>query len=146
VAETGADMSRFASSAHLASWAGVCPGHNESGGKRRSGRTRPGNKWLSDALSEAAWAAARSKDTYLAAKFRKVAGPRPDDVRRKKAVVAVAHKLLVIAYAIMATPGETYRELGGDWFAQHDHPERRKARLITQLEALGYDVELTAVA
>lgn len=146
VAETGADMSRFASSAHLASWTGLCPGHHESGGKRRSGRTRPGNVWLSDTLTEAAWAAARTKDTYLAAKFRKVAGPRPDTLRRKKAAVAVAHKLLVIAYAIMATPEETYRELGGDWFARNDNPERRKARLIAQLHTLGYDVELTPAA
>jgi len=146
VAETGADMSRFPTPAHLASWTGVCPGHNESGGKRRSGRTRPGNKWLSATLVDAAWAAARTKDTYLAAKFRRVAGPKPDDVRRKKAVVAVAHKILVAAHAIMATPDETYRELGGDWFTKHHHPERRKARLIAQLEALGYDVELTPAA
>lgn len=146
VAETGADMARFPTSAQLASWAGVCPGHNESGGKRRSGRTRPGNKWLSEALVEAAWAAARTKDTSLAAKFRRVAGPRHDDLRRKKAAVAVAHKILIASHAIMATPGETYRELGGDWFAKHDNPERRKARLTAQLNKLGYDVELTPTA
>ena len=143
IAETGADMSRFASSAHLASWAGLCPGHHESGGKRRSGRTRHGNPWLAEALVEAAWSAARSHDTYLAAKFRRVAGPKRDDLRRKKAAVAVAHKLLVIAYALMSTPGEVYRELGADHFAKHDNPERRKARLIAQLATLGYDVTLT---
>jgi transposase len=74
--------------------AGLCPGHNESGGKRRSGRTRPGDVWLADALTEAAWAAARSNDTYLAAKFRRVAGSKRDDQRRKNTAVAVAHKLL----------------------------------------------------
>lgn len=146
VAETGGDMSRFPTAQHLASWAGLCPGQNESGGKRKSGRTRHGDQWLADALVQAAWAAARSTDTYLAAKFRRVAGPKRDEQRRKKAVVAVAHKLLVIAYAIMATPGETYRELGADHFTKHDNPERRKARLIAQFAKLGYDVELTPTA
>lgn len=146
VAETGGDMSRFPTAQHLASWAGLCPGQNEWGGKRKSGRTRHGDQWLADALVQAAWAAARSTDTYLAAKFRRVAGPKRDEQRRKKAVVAVAHKLLVIAYAIMATPGETYRELGADHFTKHDNPERRKIRLIAQFAKLGYDVELTPTA
>jgi len=143
VAETGGDMSRFPTSGHLASWAGLCPGHNESGGKRKSGRTRHGDQWLADALIQAAWAAARTTDTYLAAKFRKVAGPKHDAQRRKKAAVAVAHKLLIIAYAIMATPAETYRELGADHLTRHDDTERRKTRLIAQLAKLGYEVELT---
>jgi transposase len=146
VAETGGDMTRFPTSGHLASWAGLCPGQNESGGKRKSGRTRHGDQWLADTLVQAAWAASRTKDTYLAAKFRRVAGPKRDPQRRKKAAVAVAHKLLIIAYALMATPGETYRELGADHFTRHDDTERRKARLIAQLGKLGYDVELTPAA
>ena len=84
VAETGADMSRFPDHRHLASWTGVCPGHNESGGKRRSGRTRHGDVWLADALTEAAWAAIRTKDTYLQAKFWRVAGRRPTGTRRAR--------------------------------------------------------------
>lgn len=109
IAETGGDMSRFPTHQHLASWAGLCPGHNESGGKRRSGHTTHGNIWLAASLTQAAWAAARTNDSYLQAKFWRVAGPRADDKRKKKAAVAVAHKILVAAYYIMASPNETYR-------------------------------------
>ena len=143
VAETGADMSRFPDHQHLASWAGLCPGHNESGGKRRSGKTNPGDVWLADALTEAAWAAMRTKDSYLQAKFWRVAGPRASSHDKAKAAVAVAHKMLIAAYYIMAIPGETYRELGGDYFASRDNPERRRDRLVAQLSRLGYDVALT---
>jgi transposase len=143
IAETGADMSRFPTTGHLASWAGLCPGHNQSGGKRRSGKTTPGDVWLADALTEAAWAALRTTDTYLQAKFWRVAGPRADSHRKNKAAVAVAHKMLIAAYHIMATPDEVYRDLGGDYFAKHDNPERRRDRLIAQLAKLGYDVKLT---
>jgi transposase len=143
VAETGTDMSRFPDHQHLASWAGLCPGHNESGGKRRSGRTTHGNVWLTDALTEAAWAAIRTKDTYLQAKFWRVAGPRADSHSKAKAAIAVAHKLLIASYHIMATPAETYHELGGDYFTSRDNPERRRDRLVAQLAKLGYDVDLT---
>ena len=143
IAETGADMTPFPTHGHLASWAGMSPGHNDSGGKRRSGRTTRGNVWLADALIEAAWSAARSHDTYLAAKFWRVAGPRADGKRKKKAAVAVGHKILIAAWHIMNSPDEVYRDLGGDYFARHDNPDRRKHRLINQLAALGYDVTLT---
>lgn len=143
VAETGAEMSRFPDHRHLASWAGLCPGHNESGGKRRSGRTRHGDVWLADALTEAAWAAIRTKDTYLQAKFWRVAGPRADSHARSKAAIAVAHKILIAAYHIMAAPDAVYHELGGDFFASRDNPERRRDRLVSQLAKLSYDVDLT---
>jgi transposase len=146
VAETGGDMSRFPDHQHLASWAGLCPGHNESGGKRRSGRTTHGDVWLADALTEAAWAAIRTKDTYLQAKFWRVAGPRADGHHKAKAAIAVAHKILIAAYHIMASPDQTYIELGGDYFTSRDNPERRRDRLVAQLTRLGYDVDLTPTA
>jgi transposase len=143
VAETGGDMTLWPSAGHLASWAGMSPGHNESGGKRRSGRTTTGDVWLADALTEAAWSAVRAKDTYLAAKFWRVAGPRATANRKKKAAIAVGHKILIAAYHIAATPDEVYRDLGGDYFARRDDPDRRRNRLLAQLASLGYQVELT---
>ena len=146
VAETGADMTRFPTHLHLASWVGLSPGHNESGGKRKSGRTTHGDVWLADALTEAAWAAIRTKDTYLQAKFWRVAGPRADSQRKAKAAIAVAHKILIAAYYIMARDDETYRDLGPEHIANRDDPERRRDRLVSQLAKLGYDVELRPAA
>lgn len=143
IAETGGDMTRFPDHRHLASWAGMCPGHNESGGKRRSGRTTHGNVWLADALVDAAWAAARANDTYLQTKFWQVAGPRATAGDKKKAAVAVGHKILIAAYHIMAIPGEVYRELGAEYLTRRDDPQRRRDRLVNQLTKLGYSVELT---
>jgi transposase len=142
IAETTADMDRFPDASHLASWAGVCPGNNESAGKRFSGRTRKANAWLQSALVDAAWAAARTKDTYLAAQFWRLAGR----IGKKKAAMAVAHSILVIAYHLMADPDALYSDLGADWFVRRNNPDARKQRLVKQLADLGYHVELTPTA
>jgi len=136
VAEIGTDMSRFPTADHRAAWAGVAPGNNESGGKRRSGKTRKGNRALRTALVQAAQAAARTKGTYLAAQYHRLAGRRG----KKKAIMAVAHSILVIVYHLIQRQ-ETYRELGGDYFDQR-RPEATAKRLVKRLEQLGYQVTL----
>lgn len=138
VAEIGTDMSRFPSADHLSAWGGVAPGNDESAGKRRSGRTRPGNKALRTALTQAAQAAARTKNTYLAAQYRRIAARRG----KKKAIMAVAHSILVIAYHLISRK-EDYRELGGDYFDKR-RPEATAKNLINRLEALGYTVTAQA--
>ena len=140
ISEIGIDMSRFPTADHLASWAGVAPGNNESGGKRRSGKTRKGNQHLRTALSQAANAAARTKGTYLQAQYHRLAGRRG----RKRAIMAVAHSILIIAYHLIVRK-EPYRELGGDYF-DNIHPERTAKRLIKRLEQLGFQVSVQEFA
>jgi len=140
IAEVGVDMSAFPTAAHLASWAALCPGNNESAGKHKSGKTRKGNRWLRTALIEAAAGASRAKDSALQARFRRVLRHRGP----KKAVVALAHALLRIAYHVLAH-GTTYRELGGDYY-DRGHTQRLTRRAIRLLEGQGYRVTLEPAA
>ena len=136
VSEIGIDMSRFPTADHLAAWAGVAPGNNESAGKRRSGKTRPGNKALRAALNQAAHGAAHTKNTYLSAQYRRLSARRG----KKKAIVAVMHSILVIVYHLIQRK-EPYRELGGDYFDKQK-PEATARRLVKRLEQLGFQVSL----
>jgi transposase len=136
IAETGADMTRFSTPEHLASWAGTCPGSNESAGRIKSTKTRPANPYLKGALGVAALSAVRARNTYLAAKYRRIA------VRRgpQKALVAVEHCMLTAIWH-MLTNGVPYAELGGDFYIRHN-PDKIKSRAIEQLRQLGYAVTL----
>lgn len=139
IAEIGVDMTRFATPGHLASWAGVCPGHHESAGKRSSGKTRPGDSWLRSALAESAWAISRGRrNNYLAAQFWRIARRRGTN----KASVAVGHSILIAAFHILRDDVD-YHDLGPDWFTRRDDPAKRERWLIRQLEALGNTITLT---
>ncbi len=136
ISEIGTDMSVFPTAKHLASWAGQCPGNDQSAGKRRSGKTRNGSKWLDWTLEESALAAVRSKDTYLAAQYARLKPRRG----HKKALGAAKHSLICACWHMLST-GELYNDLGGDYFRTRD-PQRTTKRLVTQLEALGHTVTL----
>ena len=140
VAETGADMSRFPTAKHLASWAGTTPGNNESAGKVKSSRTRPGNPYLQGALGAAAMVCASHPDTYLGAKYRRIAARRGP----MKANVAVQHAMLTAIWH-MGTTGTLYDDPGGDYFTRL-HPDRAKKRAIHQLESMGYRVTLDSAS
>jgi transposase len=140
IAEIGVDMSVFPTAKHLASWAGLCPGNDQSAGKRRSGKTRRGSKWLDWALEEAAMSAVRTNDVYLAAQYARLRPRRG----HKKALGAVKHSIIYATWHMLNT-GEIYQDLGGDYFRKRD-PERTTTRLVHQLETLGHRVTLEAVA
>jgi transposase len=138
LAEVGADMKPFASHQHLASWAGMCPGNEESAGKRRRRRITPGNHWLKGTLVQAAWAASHAKNTYLASQYRRLAGKRG----RKRALVAVGHSILVVIYHMLKA-GTSYADLGADFFDRLE-PERLTRYYVKRLESLGHKVTLEA--
>ena len=141
IAEMGVDMSRFPTAGHLAAWAGVAPASNESAGKRRPAGTRHGSRHLREALIEAARAAARTKGTFLSARYSRV-------VRRRgpnKAAVAIAHSILVAAHHMLTT-GEIYQDLGADYYDKRTDPDRKVARHVAELEAAGYTVTITPAA
>ena len=140
VAETGADMDIFPTAAHLASWAGTCPGSHESAGRVKSTATRPGNRYLKAALGAAALSIAASHSTYLSAKYRRTAARRG----HKKALVAIEHSILITIWT-MAHTGALYQDPGADYYTRRD-PEQARQHALNQLHRLGYDVTLSPIA
>ncbi len=140
VAELGADMNQFPTAGHAASWVGLCPGEEESAGKRQSGRIRKGNVWIKRALTQAAWGASVTKGSYFKALYHRLAARK----EKKRAIVGVAHALLVTGYILVAT-GRKYEDLGADYFDRIDR-ERLTKRLVKRLERLGHNVQLQPAA
>ena len=136
IAEIGGDINQFPTAQHLASWTGICPGNEESAGKHYSGKTRKGSRWLRRVLCQAAWAASHTKNTYLAAQFRRLAARRG----KQRAIVAVAHSILIAAFYILKR-NEPYREAGGNYFEQKN-PAALRRYLVKRLERLGHRVIL----
>jgi transposase len=138
IAEIGVDMGRFPSARHLASWGGMCPGNDESAGKRRGGRTRKANRWLKAALTQAAWGAGRTRKSYFSQQHRRLTTRRGV----KRATIAVAHSLLVVCYHLLREPNAAYRDLGADYFERRKDPDREAQRMVRRLERLGFTVDL----
>lgn len=141
LAEIGPNVEHWEDARKLASWSCLCPGNWESGGKRLSGRTRTGNRWLRRAFCQLAWAAVRKKGSYFKAQFRRLAGRRG----QKRAILAVAHTLIVVVYQLLKNPGVEFRDLGEDYFDQKDAEETKK-QLIKRLNKLGWEVSVTRKA
>lgn len=137
VAEIGVDMNHFPTAQHLASWAALCPGNHESAGKRKSGKTRAGNKWLRRTLCQAAWAVIRKNNCYLATQFKRLAARRGV----KRAAIAVAHSILIIGYHLLKT-GQSYQELGGNYLEQI-HKDQLQRYYIKRLQRLGLQISVS---
>lgn len=138
LAEIGQDMSRFPTSGHICSWAGVCPGNNESAGKRRNGKTRKGNKILKSTLVECAQSAVRRKDTFFYAQYQRIAMRRG----KKRAILAVAHSILISIYYIIKEDKE-YKDLGADFYNKFNKEKKANA-YIKKIKELGYNVQIVA--